>query len=348
MFRPTLNQFRLQWPAEAMGVCQADPMVAAYCNESQERLLMDPMTPEGGWWGGTVTMNLTVYATNGHAYVTTPAEIASLVVMGVCQTPVNIRNGFYEYLSYGNGLQPKSLTCGSTCYQPFQAYERDNVFTFTDLLPIPQKVRIYISDARDATYRVLLQGKDQNLLTIYTSDPLTGTSAPGEYLTLASPFVDSVNQFSSITGIQKDQTYGPLQFFQVDPTSGAENALSTMEPNEGAANYRRYLINGIPINNLCCTGLSSIQVSAQGRLDFVPVQNETDYLIIPNVPALIEESLSIRFSRMESDNASKQSLLHHARALALLNGQLDTYTGKTNTAISLKISGLQGRRAQPI
>jgi hypothetical protein len=163
------------------------------------------------------------------------------------------------------------------------------------------------------------------------------------------PFADSVNQFSTITGIQKDETYGPLQFFQVDPATGTEVALSAMEPNEGVANYRRYLINGIPSNNLCCTSPGNpIQVTAQGRLDFIPVVNETDYLTIQNVPALIEESMSIRFGKMEVGDGANQSLIHHVKALNLLAGQLDLYQGKTSTVVRMPLFGSNPMRRQPV
>jgi hypothetical protein len=140
-----------------------------------------------------------------------------------------------------------------------------------------------------------------------------------------------------------------LQFFQVDAITGDETALSTMEPNEGVASYRRYLISGITNNQVCCSSTASdLQITAQGRLDFIPVANETDYLLIQNVPALIEESMSIRFSRMHSFSAAQQSGLHHARALALLNGQLDMFQGKVSTAIKVPIFGSDKMRRQPV
>jgi hypothetical protein len=346
MMRPTLSQFRSQFPAEAMGICKADPMVITYANEAQERLLLDPMTPEEGWWGCWVTLNLTASVAGHSAYVVTPREIARLIVMSVCQHPVTIRNGFYEYLRFGRGLQPKGCRTG-WCESPFQAYERDNVVTLAPMLSTPQRIRVYPTDARDSGLRVLLQGKDANKIQILTTDPNTGTSAPGEYISLKFPFVDSLNTFSPpLFGIQKDQTYGPLQFFQVDPNTGAEVPLSAMEPNEDVANYRRYLVNGIRNHNLCCVAPGQpLQMTAQGRLDFIPVENETDYLTIQCVPALVEEAQSIRFSKME--NGMQQAAFHHSRALSLLNGQLDAYEGKTSVAISVPIFGSARLRPQP-
>jgi hypothetical protein len=320
-----------------MGICSADPMVVAYCNDSTERLLIDPKAADEGWYGSTVTLNLKVQIINHAAYVVTPREIARLIVMGICQHPLEIRNKFYEYLEFGAGIQG----CGDRrCGSPFAAYERDNVITLSPLLATPQKIRIYPTDVRDTGARALLQGKNEHDQVILTTDPNTGLSAPGEYLVLDFPFVTSMEQYSLLTGIQKDQTYGPLQFFQVDPTTGVQVALSEMEPYEGVAWYRRYLVSGMPNHLLCCAAQGkSLYITAQGKLDFVPVVNETDYLLIPNVPALLEEAQSLRYSRMDSGNSEQKSAIHHSRALALLRGQANHYLGKINTAVSFKPFG---------
>ena len=339
MNRPNLAEFRALFPSEALGVCQSDPKVRNYCNESQERLLMDPLAPEEGFWGGWVAMTFSAsVAANNAAYITTPREVARLTNIAVCQKPIPLRNHFYEYLDFSPGLQPK--TCNqNVCGAQFQGYARDNVCTLNPLLPTPQIIRVYPEDPRDLNRRVLIQGKDNNQMTVLTTDPGTGQAGEGEYLTIKFPFVDSLNLFSELTGMQKDQTYGMIQLFQVDPTTGLEVALSAMEPNESTASYRRYLIAGIPNMNQCCQSSGALQLSAQARLDFIPVVNETDYLTIPNVPALLEESQSLYFSRQDSSLAAQQAGIHHARALALLFGQLDKHLGKISTAISVPIFG---------
>lgn len=347
MNRPTLSSFRASWPAETMGICTADPAVTRYCNESQERLLMDPLCPDEGWWGSWITMAFNATLTGTNLYITTPREIARLIVLGVCQEPLHIRNGFYEYLKYGEGLLPKTcqaLGCGST----FQAIEQDNVCSLNPLRTGPQILRCYMGDSRDAGMRVLAQGLDQNNMPISTTDPGTGLTAPGEYMVLKSPLVDSVNHFSKLTALLKDETYGQVQIFQVDPGTGLEYSLSVMQPNEGSGWYRRYLIDGVPSNNMCCSNAGTVPIKAEARIDFIPVVNEVDFLAIPNVPALIEEAISIRYSRMDSPNSKQQSVNHHTAALGLLNGQLDLYLGKTSTAVKVPIFGSNRMTRQPV
>lgn len=346
MRRSTLSMFRAQWPSEALGICQSDPQVANYCNDATERLLIDPLTPETGWYGTSVVVVLTGVVSNGSVYVTTPREIARLTDIAVCQHPIPIRNGWYEYLRFGTGLEPKTCRAAG-CGSQFSAYERPNVYTFSDLVGT-KTIRIYASDARDSGKRVLVQGKDANGQVVLTTNPGSALTAPGEYVVIQFPFVDTANTYTKIDGLQKDECYGQILFTQVDPVTLVESPLSTMEPTEGTALYRRYLINGIPSTNLCCTGSPTVQISAQARLDFIPVANETDYLLIPTVPALVEECRSIRFSRIDTPAAAQQTIISHQRAIALLNGALDTYLGKTNVAVRVPLFGSQPLRRQPV
>lgn len=346
MNRYTLANFRARFPQEAFGCCQADPQVRNYCNRATERLMMDPLAPEGGWYGTWVRMAFSVSVSSGSAYIVTPREVARITDIAACQQPLHIRNQYYEFLKYSSGLKPSS--CSPNCETVFQAYERGNVPTLSDLLATPQTIRIYPVDSRDVGLRVLVQGKDANGQTVLTTDPGTGQSAPGEYLVLRFPYVDSANTFSSITGIMKDQTYGPIQIFQVDPTTLAEVTLSGMEPNEQSGWYRKYLLNAVPAAAQCCTTSPTLQITALCQLDFIAVENETDYLLIPNVEALILEARALRFENMDSPSAAQQALVFHGKAIASLNGQLDMYEGKNNPAVRVSLFGSNPLCRQPV
>jgi hypothetical protein len=107
MQRLTLGNARQSSLPSKIGLCAEDISgVAAAVNEAQERLALDPFTPDEGWWGGWATMRFTVQDHHGHAYVTAPRDVARLIVMDIGHRPTMIRNGFYEYLQFGTGLQP--------------------------------------------------------------------------------------------------------------------------------------------------------------------------------------------------------------------------------------------------
>lgn len=289
-------------------------------------------------------MRFSVHVHDRHAFITTPRDVARLILLDVCERPVKIRNGFWEFLEFGRGLEPKDC---HACGRPEEAYERDNVATLDDLLPWPQKIRLYPSDPNDFGKRVLIQGTDQNGVTVTSTDLATKQTILGEWVFLKLPFSDSLNYFSSITGILKDVTLGPVGMFQVDPNNGVQLPLSSMEPQETTASYRRYLLNGLPHH--CCHGpCGKVQVTAQARLEFVPVVSDSDYLFIPCIPALIEECKSIRYSTMDSPQAAQLEQKCHAKAISLLNGQLDLYEGKVNTSVRISLFGSNPLRHQPV
>jgi hypothetical protein len=91
-----------------------------------------------------------------------------------------------------------------------------------------------------------------------------------------------------------------------------------------------------------------VQVQAQVKLDFVPVLNDSDYLLIQSIPALIEECMAIRWSRIDAPQATAKEKTRHAKALSILCGQLDHYYGKTKTAIGMRLFGSDRLRPQPI
>lgn len=330
-----------------VGICAADIAGnAAITNEAQERLIEDPMAPEEGWWGGWVKMVFNLQVSNLSAHLVTPHDIARIILMDVCKQPIRIRNGFYEYLEFGIGLQPRGCNPQVCAPSTMQAFERDSVVTLQDFPPTPQLLRVYATDPADLGRRIILQGADQNGTTILGTDLATQAASLGETVFLTAPFSTALNQFSALTGIQKEATQGPVQIFTVDPITGASVLLTSMEPNETTALYRRYFVNGLPCG--CCQNTAGqVQVSAQCKLDYVPVVALNDYLTIQSIPALKEEVQAIRYSRMDTPAAAQNEGKHHFKALSLLNGQLDHFLGKVNTAVTVPIFGSDRLKPQP-
>lgn len=330
----------------ALGRCASDiSMAAAVVNEAQETLITDPMAPEEGWWGGHAEMVFNVQVNNLTGKIYTPRDIARVIVLDICQRPRHIRNGFYEYLSFGTGKQPRG--CNPWCNQIQAAFDRDTVATMADFPTSPQLIRAFYSNSADVGKRVVVQGPDQNGFEVLGVDATTAQAVKGETIMLQNPFATTQNQFSQVTGMLKDQTLGPVTIFAIDPVSHVQTQIARMAPNETTAAYRLYFLNGLPAN--CCntpTGL--VQVTAQCKLDFVPVQSDQDYLTIQSVPAIIEECQSRRYSRMDAETAPGLEAKHHKKALSLLFGQLDHFLGKTRTAVSCKIFGSAKLRPQPI
>lgn len=346
MSRLRLYDVRLSRLPELVGKCQGDiPSIANYVNSAQRRLLLCREAGDEGWYGtwSEVAFNL-VSRTN--PYITCPREIARIERLDVCGRPVWIQNQFYEYMDFGNGRMPKRRH-DSYCLR--QAYTRNNAITFTDQSVFPCIIRIYASDPADVApvKRVLIQGEDTNHNVVYTQDNLN--QVMGEFVALNSPFADTLFQYQQITGIQKDITAGAVQIFQVDPVTGNQTLLLTMEPSETVAGYRRYYLNGLPAS--CChvpTTVVPLQVTAIAKMELVPVRVDTDYLLIGNLEAIIEEAQSVRYSEIDSESAKKMAQEKHLQAVRLLQGELVHYLGKTTAAVNFAPFGTARLERQKI
>lgn len=342
MNRLRLFDLRMSRLGRSIVTCQADiPKLAQAVNDAQLRLLTCREAGDEGWWGtwAEVAFN-TSNRTN--PFITCPRSIARLEVMTVCSRPVNVQNQFYEYLRFGNGNASSFQWPRNTCN--IQTYSRNNVATFNDLTNPPQLIHIYATDPTDidAAGQVLLQGPDSNGNPVRGTDP-DGNTVNGVYVTLETPFATSPVTFGgNLTGVQKPITNGPIQIFQADPVTGAEVLLSTMEPSETSASYRRYYLNNLP-TSCCPVPLNNIpqnvQVMAIAKLDLVPVLVDSDYCLIQNAEAIIQECMSMRHEMMDVPIAKQMAQSEHQQAVRYLQGELVHYLGKDLPAIEFKPFG---------
>ena len=336
-----LKDLRQSRIPETIGVCAADNgKFIEIVNEADQRLVF--AGGETGWWGSWFKMVFNVVGTTD-PYITPGRRIARLTNLDVCQHPVRIQNEFYEFLEAGIGLQPSQCGCNG-----LEAYDRGMFPTFADIVPPNKKLRFYITDAADIGRRVLVQGTDQNGMTLYSLDGIDEVS--GIYVNLTQPFVDTPFNLTTLTGLQKDFTIGPVRVFEVDTVTGVQRLILTMEPSEEVAGYRRYFLNGLPQN---CCGVTSpspgiTQVTAMAKLAIIPVAIDTDYLTIQNLAALKEECQAVRFGEMDEPFAVGQAAVRHKKAINLLNGELVHHLGKERPAINFAPFGTASLARQRI
>jgi hypothetical protein len=328
-----------------VGLCAEDkPRLAEYVNGAQQRLLYCKEAGNDGWYGTFAEIAFSVSQSN--PYITTPRSVARIMYSTWCDYEVPVQNQFYEYLTFGNGRMPKQYVEAWPGIQ--QVYSRNMAVTFTDLSNAPQLIRCRITEASDITRRTVISGLDNNDVAIYTQDGLDRVN--GVFLAFDQPYATTTYQFNRITGIQKDVTDGEVQYYQVDPVTGDEVLLLTMEPSETTAAYRRYYFDNVPKN--CCpsgtTGTGQISVKAICKLDLTPVYYDTDYCLIQNLEAIIEECASIRYSEMDTPTAKQISQDRHLQAVRMLNGEINHYMGSEQPAIGFKPFGSASLRKQHI
>jgi hypothetical protein len=329
-----------------IGKCVGDVAgIAQYVNSAQRRLLTCREVGDEGWYGTWAEMAFIV--SRSEPIIVTPREVARLEAITVCDRPVNIQNQFYEYLEFGNGrmsARRRGRNCGIT-----QAYMRNDAITWAPLVKPPKLISIYPVNPSDGQSgaRVLVSGIDQYGNIIYSQDG--GNIVAGIYVTLANPFVSLPIQVNAITGIQKDPTTGPVQFFQVDPVTAAQSLILTMQPGELVAGYRRYYLHNLPwscsrgdVPNPCANPAPPprpVIVTALAKLEPIPVAVDSDYLILHNLEAMIEECCSVYLSEINESGAKEAAQEKHVQAIRLLQGELVHRLGKDMPAVSFKPFG---------
>lgn len=327
--RLRLQDLRTSRFPRVIGACQTNvPTIAQYANDCQAQLLYDKAAGDESWHGTWAEVSFNV--SRSSPFITLPREIARLESVVVCDKPVALNNQFFEYLQFGNG---RMSTNSCRCPDELAVYARNNAITFTDLSDAPQLIRVYRTSDQDDGKRTLIQGVDANDMVVYSQDVFNRVQ--GVFLTFDSVPVTTTLSFNRLTGIQKDITSGQIQYYQVDPTTGEEALLLTMEPSETTASYRRYYFSNLP--SACCPvpgqAEGTVQVKAIAKLDLIPVITDTDYLLIQNLEAMIEQAQAVRL--MEADTVAAQQMAerHHQRAIQLLIGENSHWNGINQPAV---------------
>lgn len=333
MQRVRLYDLRLSRLPRVLGLCQGDiPEICQYANAAQSRLIHAAEAGNEGWNGtyASIAFNLT----RTSPFVTLPRDIARLENATVCDKPVAVNNEFIQFLEFGNGRLRKERRCGGSPI--IEGVSRNNAVLFRDLTDGPQYLRFYISDERDVAKRVLVQGTDSNNNRIYSTDNLN--EVDGVFVALDQPFSTSTFQFNTVTGLQKDVTYAKVEVFQVDPETGDEILLLTLEPGETTASYRRYFFNALPCS--CCPTQDeegTVQVTAIAKMELLPLVVDTDYTVLTGIgaiEAIIHEAQAVKYSESDSPSAKSMAADSHRQAIRILIGQLSHYNGVDNVAVN--------------
>lgn len=343
MPRLRLLDFRLSDGPPLVGICKEDiARCASLGNRVQRRLIYAKEAGNEGFWGSFAEVAFN-NVSRLNPYITTSREIARIEAFNICDRAIPNNNQYQEYLQFGNGRMPQRCRGNGTWQCLTEAYARNNAVTFVNQSVFPCILRVYSTSPDDVSgdKRILIQGLDPVGNVIYSND--NGKQVNGLFMDFDAPFADASIQLNQINGFQKDVTEGQIQIFQVDPVTGAQTLLLTMEPGETVAGYRRYYLNNLPNN--CChlppgtVPPQPVRVTAIAKLEILPVVVDTDYFILQNLEAFIEECQSIRMSGMDNSAAQQLAMVHHVNAIRLLNAELVHYLGKQSPAVSFKPFG---------
>jgi len=303
--------------SKVLSLASTDSRVVDYINEAQERLL------HKGKWPGTFAK---FQITSSDGSISWPRQLETIERVAVNSVPGAVRNSWYEFLESGPGLLKSTDDAG------VQLIDRGEAPIFSDISSTggAKKLRLYTSVTIDATPTpkvVLVQGYDQNSEWIRSQDSGSGNWFDGEKLTLTTTYVESVNQFTQITGVQKPVTQGNLKLYEYNTSDSSSTKIAEYEPLETNPSYRRSVI----------PGLKDSTVTVIGKLRYLPVVNDADYLVITSMPAIKLMTMAIR---KEENNLLQEAVGYEAMAVKTLNEQLAQFLGDGVTH-QLRVAGVE-------
>lgn len=310
--------------ARVLNVTSASAQVVTYLNEATQRLLYK------GKWPGTY-MRYRICVNDG--CITWPRQIETIEAIAIGGSPASIRNGWFEFYPMGPGIESANCSCTSATEScsggALGLKDRMSAVAFDDIIPSGKKIRVYADLNEAVGSQILLQGYDDTGNWILTNDGATN----GELVTISTTPQDTVNYFSALTGVQKPVTNGSVRLYELTEIGGALKALAVYEPDETRPEYRRSLVTGLCASDDGTCDKTSVEVMA--KLRFIPVANDTDWVMIGNLPALKCEVMAIL---KEERNLIPEAAVYSAKAVELLRDELKHWMGDGAT-ITLKVAG---------
>lgn len=331
----------------ALGICDTDSRFLQWLNEATQRLMV-----EGRWWGTTARFK--ICASNG--CLTMPPQIATIEAVNVCGHPTPIRDMWWEFLENGPG-SGNPQTCNSSNTTPGScaggcmnnAVYRGNFPSFDDIHGPGKKLNLVCDLVSDVNKEVICMGYDDNGNWIRTNQG--GTILDGEIVLLTQGAgTNSLNNFSSITDMQfVDDRDGQVWLYEFDVASSTKRMVGHYEYFEKRPSYPRYKFPGIIPQASGSGGCSAFQVEIIGKLEYIPVAKDTDYLIIGNIPAMKEMMKALRDSENEPDGIKSNAIMVAGlkTATSILDSELDHYYG-AGRRIGINIMGSSIGTLDPI
>ena len=325
----TLADAKASRLAEISQTCTSTGDFLSLVNEATRQLMK-----RGNFWGTVQKVRLCTY--NG--CITWPRYVGTVLAINVCGHSVPVWNNWYQFeplISQDFSRDGFSFSNGNLCIGNVLV-ENDGVTPVLNQIPCgsANAIRIFPSVRADIGKQITIYGIDENGQTLRTRNA-QNIWQEGGTVTLAIPSVDTPFKLQSVSRISKPITSGPIRYFQVDAVNNVLLDLVTHDPSETNPMYRHSRIQGLRSPNACntsnaCSGLKT--VDALVKLEFIPVVNDTDLILIENLDALKDMVQAIRkkeAGQIQAATALEVSAIHD------LNLQLRDKFPNTQTPVNV-------------
>lgn len=269
-------------------------------NEATE-LLMN----RGDFEGTVVPLYVCVYG----GCIVFNRYIGQVRTINVCNRTVPIKNNWSDFHLFGNDWRN---TWGSWRGDELFNWSRHGQSSgrmigstrtpvFQDVMGDGRLIRAYARLNADIGKTLTIFGTDNNGQTLMHEDEI-GNWVEGKVITFAKPFASTDTYVRHIDRVLKDKTQGVIDVYAYNVAQDVLENVAHYEPSETNPAYARYQLHAG-----CPNSLKS--VVAMVKLQFVPVEADTDLVLIENLPALAKMIQSLKYERAGDDaNATKYEM----------------------------------------
>lgn len=306
------------------GSCASSPQFISLVNQAQRRLLK-----RGDWFDTDFTLRLCVSG----CMIAWPAfvgAIRGLKFAGCFNRPANVFNQFYSFTEPMAGYWGRPGYAGNFGIGNAVVQDANMASTFNDVSGTTGKlIRYYVVNYEDIGKTITING------TQYGGQPLQELDANNNHLngitlTAAAPYASTSALVTHIGPITRQATTGLAYLYEYDPVANTLRDLAVFQPNETNPRFRRSRILNKPLNTNPpdANGICWTNIDALVKIEFVPVVNVRDYLMIDDFDALKFMFQAINAEEARDYQSSETNIMQAVRELnfGLRNKNLDGQT----------------------
>lgn len=266
----TLGDIKNSPVVDIAGVSPSSTAFRDLVNTATRRLMT-----RGDWPGTIVPIHLGVKA----GCVVWPRYVGSIRKMNLCRHGIEMKNEWGNFLPYDRKHRENNFW-QNWLGGPTRAVNEFRVPTVNSIFGDNRTIRAYIDTPLDRNKTIRIFGGDTNGQQLMTRG--LGGWKDGITLTLETPYAESTQTIRGIDRVKKDVTQGPVRLFAWNQTSSVLEELATYAPDETNPSYLRS-----KLHLSCCNNCSQPHsIVALVKLQYVPVNNDDDWVLIENLDAL--------------------------------------------------------------
>lgn len=293
----------------------------------------------GNFWGTVQLMRFCVY----NECLVWPRQVGTILAVNTCGTMVNVWNNWFQFAHLGGWNDMRMAGFSIDGFNCRGNLNLENQGTTPVYFQVPCGKNFYIRSypavRADVGKTITIFGVDSNGQVVRTKNS-SGVWQEGVTIINALPFVSTPIRFREVTRVVRDKTSGPGRLFYYDPDNNWLTDCAVYDPTDTTPDFRFTKIPGLMNNRGCCQCPNGAkQVSALVKLQFVPVENDNDLVLIENLDAIGDAIQGIRKSDQGDSGGGETDI---ARAVHELNLELRNRFPQEQTPIVLRPAGSVG------